>query len=83
MPLSVPTGLGLAGAGLVVLAYLFNQTGWLDSADWRFPASNLLGSLLIGISLWFEFNLPSMLIEVFWAAISLYGIARALRRVRA
>jgi hypothetical protein len=71
---------GLVGSGLVVLAYLLNQTGRLASADWRFPAANLAGALAILLSLIDAWNLPSALIEVFWVAISLYGLARSLRR---
>jgi hypothetical protein len=71
---------GLIGSVLVVLAYLLNQTGRLASGDWRFPAANLAGALAILLSLLDAWNLPSLLIELFWAAISLYGLGRALRR---
>lgn len=71
---------GLVGSGLVVLAYLLNQTGRLASADWRFPAANLVGALAILLSLIDAWNLPSALIEVFWIIISLYGLGRAFRR---
>jgi hypothetical protein len=73
---------GLVGSGLVVLAYLLNQTGRLASADWRFPAANLAGALAILLSLIDAWNLPSALIEVFWVAISLYGLARCWRQRR-
>ena len=71
---------GLIGSGLVVLAYLLNQTGRLASADWRFPAANLAGALAILLSLIDAWNLPSALIEFFWIVISLYGLGRAVRR---
>lgn len=71
---------GLVGSGLVVLAYLLNQTGRLASTDWRFPAANLVGALAILLSLIDAWNLPSALIEVFWVAISLYGLARCWRQ---
>ena len=57
-------------------AYFANQSGRLRSEDWRFPAANLLGSLLILVSLWSAWNLPSAVIEAIWAAISLYGLLR-------
>ncbi len=67
---------GFCGVGLIVAAYFANQQGWLKSEDWRFPASNLAGSLLILASLWTAWNFPSAVIEVIWAAISLYGLIR-------
>jgi hypothetical protein len=74
-----PDALGAAGAALIVLAYFLNQQRRLASDDWRYPATNLAGALLILVSLGYEPNLPSILIEAFWVAISLYGIARSLR----
>lgn len=71
---------GYAGAGLIALAYLLNQSGRLASTDWRFPATNLAGSLLVMVSLVWHPNAPSITIELFWAAISLYGIRQNLRR---
>ena len=67
---------GFAGAILVVLAYLANQAGRLASDDWRFPAANLAGSILIMLSLYSAWNFPSAVIELFWAAISIYGLLR-------
>ncbi len=74
---------GYFGAAVIGCGYFLNQRGLLASDDWRFPAANLAGSLLIVTSLWFHPNTPSVLIEVFWSAISLYGVQRNLRRVRA
>jgi hypothetical protein len=65
---------GLVGAAIFVVVYFANQARWLDSRDWRFPAANLAGALLILVSLFGEWNLPSVVIEAFWAAISVYGL---------
>ena len=70
---------GFVGVAAIVAAYFANQQGWLSSEDWRFPAANLVGSLLILASLWTAWNFPSVVIEVIWAAISLYGLSRRLR----
>ena len=70
---------GLAGAAIAVLAYFFNQQRWLRSDDWRFPLANLLAAALILVSLCFEWNFPSVVIEIFWAVISLWGILKALQ----
>ena len=74
---------GLAGAAVFVCAYFANQQRWLRSEDWRYPAANLVGALLILVSLWFEWNSPSVVIEFFWALISIWGIIRAVAERRA
>lgn len=71
---------GFIGVALIVAAYFANQQGWLRSDDWRFPLANLAGSLLIMVSLYTAWNFPSAVIEVIWAAISVYGLTRHLRR---
>lgn len=79
MPIRSYDIVGFAGAALMIAAYFANQQRWLASDDWRFPGANLLGSLLILVSLWFEWNFPSVVIELFWAAISILGLVRARR----
>lgn len=76
MPLALYRTIGLLGAAVFVVAYLANQARWLRSDDWRFPAANLAGALLILVSLFGEWNLPSVVIEAFWAAISVYGLTK-------
>jgi hypothetical protein len=71
---------GLVGTALLIVAYFANQAGRLASDDWRFPFANLVGSTLIMASLLVEWNLPSVVIEAFWIAISLYGLSRQTRR---
>ena len=73
---------GFLGAAIIVVAYFAMQQRWLNALDWRFPAANVVGSLLILVSLWFEWNFPSVVIEVFWALISLMGLARSLAERR-
>jgi len=70
---------GILGAAIIVVAYFTNQRGWLRSHDWRFPFANLVGALLILASFYVAWNLPAAIIEIFWSAISVYGLTRALR----
>ena len=70
---------GFVGVVLLIGAYFANQQRWLRSEDWRYPFANLIGAVLILVSLVFEWNFPSVVIEVFWAIISLYGMAKSLR----
>ena len=70
---------GFAGAFLLVVAYFANQQRWLRSDDWRYPLANLLGASLILLSLFFEWNFPSAVIELFWVTISLWGLVACWR----
>jgi hypothetical protein len=44
-----------------------------------FNGLNLIGAVLLMISLWQKFNLAAFLLEVAWAAIALGGLIIALR----
>ena len=74
------TVVGILGAGCFIAAYFATLQGWLEPDGWRFPAINLLGATLVLVSLIDAWNLPSVVLECFWGAISLYGLARCLRR---
>ena len=71
---------GIAGAGCYVVAYFATLNGWLKPNQWRFPAINLLGAMLVLVSLSQAWNLPSIVLECFWGVISLYGLARCCGR---
>lgn len=79
MLLNAFRAVGLVGVGFILAAYFANQQRWLSSEDWRFPAANLGGSTLILVSLFVEWNTPSVVIEVCWIAISLYGLVNRPR----
>lgn len=71
-------GAGVAGVGLVLLAYAGAAFGKLDPRDWPSLAANLIGSLLILWSLTVNFNLSAVLMEGSWAAVAAIGLVRAL-----
>lgn len=77
MPIVMTDLIGFAGAAVLVAAYFANQQRWLPSEDWRYPAANLAGAVLILFSLLFTWNFPSVVIEVFWALISVWGLIKA------
>jgi hypothetical protein len=82
MPIALYDLAGLVGAVLIMAAYFANQQRWLPSNDWRFPGANLVGSSLILVSLWFDWNLPSFVIELAWALVSILGVVRATAEAR-
>ncbi len=72
---------GTGGVVLILVAYFLLQTERWSGQSLSYSLVNLIGSLMITVSLIYDFNLSSFIIEVAWIAISIYGIARA-RRVK-
>jgi len=62
-----------------VLCYLGLQLERMRSTDLSYSLLNAVGAVLILISLTERFNLSAVIIEIFWIAISVIGIAKALR----
>lgn len=77
-----PTVVGVIGTLLVLLAFFLLQTDKLRGNGPVYQLMNAIGAAAIIVSLFYEFNLASMLLEVAWLAISLYGLARGLRAPR-
>lgn len=73
---------GLAGSGLMVIAYAYSNMAKALNFT-LFNLLNLAGSLLLIYSLAVHFNLASMALEVVWAFIALIGLARTLRKGKA
>lgn len=79
---TIPDILGYAGVSLVVVTYGLSQMGRMDVKRPLYPALNGVGALLILVSLYFRPNPPSVVIEFFWLAISVFGLIRALQKRR-
>jgi hypothetical protein len=71
--------IGTVGVAMILLAYFLVQTGRKTAQDLIYPMLNLIGALLLLLSLMVNWNTPSVIIEIFWIAISVYGIAKILR----
>lgn len=68
--------LGSLGAATLILAYFLLQLDRIKSTSFWYSLLNAVGAALILVSLIFDFNLPSLIIEAFWLIISLYGIIK-------
>ncbi len=79
---SVPDVLGLVGVVVILWYYLLLQLGKCVSDSLCFSLANFIGSVLLLISLWFNWNLASVIIEIAWLGISLYGILKYVRRLK-
>jgi predicted membrane-bound spermidine synthase len=78
MEYSISDFLGNIGVFLIILGYLLLQLERIRSTDLVYSLLNLIGAVLIIISLMQEFNLSAFVIEVFWVIISFIGIIRFL-----
>ncbi|MEP7147908.1 MAG: hypothetical protein ABI857_03405 [Acidobacteriota bacterium] len=73
---------GTLGVGVIILTYLLLQIERVRSDQLIYSLFNAVGAALILISLYFDFNFPSLMVEFFWLLISLFGIVKYFARRR-
>lgn len=71
---------GFVGMLFVVVAYLFLQINKYTIKSLEYQLLNLIGAILLLISLFVHFNLGSFIIEIFWIIITVYGIVVNLKK---
>ncbi len=69
---------GMIGVIVILIGYLFLSTGRWPADSLIFQWLNFIGAWLILFSLYFHWNLSSVVIEIAWVMISMIGIARAI-----
>jgi hypothetical protein len=78
MPLDIYSMIGFVGTACIIGAYAYLT--WQDAPNpYILHGTNLAGAALLTISLMVHTNWPSLVLEGFWAAIALFGLAKALR----
>lgn len=75
----LPDLLGIVGVVIILLYYFLLQIGKCPANSLNFSLANFIGSALLLFSLWFNWNLASVVIEISWLFISLYGLIRSVR----
>jgi hypothetical protein len=75
--------LGTLGVGVIIITYVLLQIERVRSDQLIYSVLNAVGAALILVSLYFEFNLPSVVVEFFWLLISLFGIGKYMARRKA
>lgn len=73
---------GNLGVLCILGTYLGLQLERLTATGYPYSYINGLGAVLILVSLMYDFNLSSFIIEVFWLLISVLGILRRYRSDR-
>lgn len=73
-----PDTIGCLGTIMILVTYILLQTRKLDAHTMLFSFLNLVGALMILISLLYSWNLAAVAMEIAWATISGFGIFKVL-----
>ncbi len=76
----LPNIIGIIGVAMILSGYFFSQTHDKFTKTIYYSSLNLLGAILILFSLFYHWNLASVIIEIFWILISCLGIIRFIKR---
>ena len=71
--------IGFVGTACIIGAYAY-LTYVNEPNPYVLHGTNLAGAGLLTISLLVHTNWPSLVLEGFWAAIAIFGLAKALRK---
>jgi len=74
--------IGNLGVFLVLFSYFLLQLERIDPSGLRYSLMNAAGAILLCVSLFYNFNLSSLIIEICWLVISGYGVYRCLSKPR-
>lgn len=72
--------IGLIGVALLIVTYAMLQLDRIDPKGFWYSFNNMIVAILVTVSLLYSFNLASMVIEVFWFGLSVYGIWNYYRK---
>jgi hypothetical protein len=70
--------IGLAGSALFIAAFAYANVAKSLNKVW-FNLANLVGAILLLISLSVTFNLPAFVLEAVWGTIAAVGLVIAIR----
>lgn len=68
--------IGNIGVVLLVGTYAGLQFGKIDAKSFWYSFNNLMVAILLGINLYYKPNISSIIIEIFWFMISVYGLTQ-------
>ncbi len=72
--------IGIIGVILILIAYWYLSIGQWIADSFKYQFLNFLGAWLILFSLFYHWNLASVVIEIAWVLISIVGMRRACKR---
>ena len=71
--------IGLAGMVLLVFTFFLLQTDRIDPKGFNYSFFNLIVAILLGINLYYKPVLANIVLEIFWATMSSWGIYKWYR----
>ena len=78
--MTIPEFIGYTGVALLIITYAMLQLDKIDPKGFWYSFNNMLVAILVTVSLLHTMNKASMVIEVFWFIISVYGIIMYFKR---
>lgn len=77
------SSIGVLGSACLIVAFFLQQRGTLTIDKPLYHVLNAFGAFFILVSLTVEWNLFQFILEVFWLAVSLFGLWMVLKRAKA
>lgn len=71
-----PTFIGICGAGIILLAFILNQTGAWKRESFSYDLANVLGSALLVVYAYFLKSYPFIVLNGVWLAVSLKDVIK-------
>ena len=78
--MTLPDFIGLTGVALLIVTYALLQLDKINPKGFWYSFNNLLVAILVTVSLIYTPNLASIVIEIFWFLISLFGVVMFFKR---
>jgi len=78
--MEIPDLIGYTGVALLIITYAMLQLDKIDPKGFWYSFNNMIVAILVTVSLLHTMNKASMVIEVFWFIISVYGIVMYYKR---
>ena len=78
--ITLPDLIGYTGVALLIVTYAMLQLDKIDPKGFWYSFNNMIVAMLVTVSLLYTMNKASMVIEVFWFIISVYGIVMYFKR---
>jgi hypothetical protein len=70
--------IGIAGAAILLLAFVLEQLGLVSDKSYFYDGANVLGSALLGYYAYEGRVWPFVVLEIVWALVALYYIGKRL-----
>ena len=70
----LPDLIGILGVIVIIVAYILLQLEKIDARGLLFSLLNTVGAFFIIVSLVYDWNLASFIMESTWMIVSLYGV---------